>query len=59
MEPIDGAEGEVTLSKWSDGFLGTQEAMIRKAKAIQREANLLRASRSYRSVEAFEPKPGG
>jgi hypothetical protein len=58
-KPIEGAEGEVTLSKWLDGFLGTQEAMIRKAKEIQRRANLLCASRGHRSTEAFEPKPGG
>jgi hypothetical protein len=56
-KPIDGAGDNVTLSKWLDGFLGVQEAMIKKAKEIQRAANLLCASRGYRAANAFDPKP--
>jgi hypothetical protein len=57
-KPIEGLEGDITLSKWLDGFLGTQEAMINKAKEIQRAANLRNPNRGFKSSEAFEPKPG-
>jgi hypothetical protein len=55
-KPIEGLEGDITLSKWLDGFLSTQEAIIGKAKKIQRAAKYTESEQRTQQQRSLRAK---